>query len=201
MSPFFLCTTYSLMFPTGVTITGSPTAIASIVASDDVSVRLGRTNMSIACRYGTGLSLLPALIMFLDAGISSSSPSPTMSRVVCLYLLCTVWNAWCSVGRSFSRAILPQNPIILLPASPIFSFAAVFDFGGANIFTGTPSLTISFFVVILFPDRRSATSFDGTNNNVHLLYNLLAITFMSHSAMNFGLLIALFASSHSMLCM
>lgn len=93
ISPFLLSTTYSLMFPTGVTITGSPTAIASIVASDDVSVRLGSTNMSIAWRYGTGLSCLPALIMLFDGGISSSSPSPTISNVVCLYLLCTVWNA------------------------------------------------------------------------------------------------------------
>ena len=46
-NPFSPSTTYSFTKPTGVVITGTPEAIASIVVREVVSDRLGRTYTSI----------------------------------------------------------------------------------------------------------------------------------------------------------
>ena len=202
ISPFFPSVMYSLMLPTGVTIGAIPQAIASIVARLDVSVRLGSTNMSIACKNGTMLSCFPVLIIVFVDGISSSSPSPTISSFMFLFFLRMFLNAFTSVGRFFSLAILPVNPIIFVFGFMfIFFLASFFDFAGLNFFMFTPKCTTSFLVFILFSVSRSSISLFGAKSSVHLLYSFLALFFTSIFASHLNRFIALLASSHSTLCM
>jgi len=79
--------------------------------------------------------------MMMDScfGISFASPSPTMRSLVWWLFWWMRRNAVASVGRFFSRAILPQNPITMLFFwMPTFSLARAFDRGGVKSVSSTP---------------------------------------------------------------